>query len=190
MNRKEFIKEVERLQKKYGCKLTIEIEENIKIENGKEIIENIVLNAYEPSDDLNRYDECILANEYYEHNKGTTGEFISEYQIVSSYLEEAIQKRTRYIFDVALYETIAEYMVDHYRTSFDRRIGRYQVYVEWESLFSGYSDGCTDIEDGWREVDTNFDSDALEAAINRVKEAREKSDVIRLETENQLRKIA
>ena len=174
MNRQDFLKEVARLQMQYGCKLAIEIHEAVNIDNGKQTIEEIMVSWVETD-----MGEHVTASEVYD-----------TYTEVASALDEKVSERTRHIFDKALYESIAQHMIDSNCNTFDKRIGRYNVYVEWDSRFGEYSEGCADIEDGWREVDTNFDSDALEAAIDRMKDARDEADETRRYTEYLLRKTA
>lgn len=176
MERNQFLNEIVRLQNKYGCKLNIEIEETFKIENGNVVTESISVN--EAYADVNEYIK-IMYNDPYDTYAG-----------LIYVLDKNISLRERNIFNKDIYEIIAAFMIKNDTKVFDQIMGRYNVLVEWDSLFDEYKDGCADISDDWREVDTNFDHDALVAAISKMKSEREEADKIRFETEYQLRKTA
>ena len=174
MTRKEFFKEFESLQALHGCNMGIDIEESYSMVGRKVKVNRLKVTW------------CETDN----------GEWVDVYGDYDSYreliadLSEKICERRRNIFDANLYETIAEYMVENSFATFDRKVGRYQVVVELDSRFYCYGDGCADIEDGWSEVETNFDSDRLEAAIEKAVERRDDQDAVRYETEQSLRRIA
>ena len=90
------------------------------------------------------------------------------------------------IFNAALYETIAEHMIDTDSAIFDKRVGRYHVVVERDFLMGGYSAGCADIEDDWEEVETDFDEYIFEEHIKRIKEQRAYEDLIEWQTYDRL----
>ena len=174
MNRKVFIANVSRLEAKYGCKLKIELEEQFKIIDGEVAIETIFVKWVEAEKN-----ETITIN----------GEYDSYTGIIAA-LDKKMPKRTRNLFNKDMYEIIAAFMVDNDTKVFDQTTGRYNIVVQWNELFSDYSDCCADIEYDWLEVTTNFDHDELVAAIERIRDEREEADKIRMYTEDQLRKTA
>ena len=173
MDRIEFLTEVENMQHRHGCRLSVDAQENYIIAGGKVKVECIHVSWIEADKD------CIMASEEYDSYSG-----------LATDLDKKIRERRRDIFSAGLYETIAKNMIDTDCATFDKRIGRYQVVVERDFLFGGYADGCADLEDDWLEVENNFDSDLLTAAIEKMKAENNEACRIRFETETQLRRAA